>query len=100
MDASLFNGESTTPQGYETGQVVISSRSSDITVDTVWNYYYKQLTAGGWILISSIPSDTSGYFAEVFEKEGRFVNIRCFNTVSADGTGPVSIGYRTEIWYK
>lgn len=100
MEASIFTGESTTPDGYANGQVVISSRRADIAAGTVWNYYYEQLMANGWILKSGMPSDTSTYFAEEFEKEGRFITIRCFNTVSADGTGPGDLGYRTEIWYK
>ncbi|MBU7005376.1 hypothetical protein [Phosphitispora fastidiosa] len=100
MEASIFAGESATPVGYGSGQVVISSRRADITPDTVWNYYYNQLKADGWILKSGMPSDTAVYFSEEFEKEGRFITIRCFNTVLADGTGPGNLGYRTEIWYK
>jgi len=95
-EASLFLGESTTPANYESGQVAISNRSVDITVEQVWKYYNEQtdtrMSVKGWALKSgSFTLGASNFVAE-YEKEGRFVTIKCY-------TSPLT-GSKIEVWYK
>jgi hypothetical protein len=101
IEASILTGESTSPAGYDEGQVIISDRRTDATVSAVWIFYNQGLTATGWTLKSGAPADGAASFNAVFEKEGRAVTVKYYNTVLSDGTGGVvGIGYRLEIWYK
>lgn len=100
IEASLYAGEPTTPVGYGEGQVVISSRRKDITIEAVWNFYKDQLTAGGWSLKSGQYIAGNQFFSVEYEKLGRSITVLCFNTEARDGTGPVeSSGFRIELWY-
>lgn len=101
IEASLFAGELTTPVGYDDGQVVLSNRRADVTVDQIWSFYNQQLTAQGWTVKSGAPAAGAQSFTVELEKAGRFVTVKCYNTETGAGTGqPVTSGYRIEIWYK
>jgi hypothetical protein len=100
IEASIFNGDTSTPAGYEAGQVVFSNRRHDITIDELWSYYNEQLTANGWQLMSDAPQPGAAVISAEFEKQARYVTVKCYSTELSDGAGPTSYGYRTEIWYK
>ena len=104
MEASLFQGEPTTPTGYESGQVVISNRRSDVTVDQVWKYYNElaetKMAAKGWTLKSGSVVPGATIFVAEYEKEGRYVIIKCYKSALSDGSGPSGSACRIEIWYK
>jgi len=101
IEASIFATEPSAPAGFETGQVVLSNRRADVTAEQVWNFYDQQLWTGGWTLKSSTYTAGNQFFVAEFEKAGRLVNVRCYNTKNRDGTGgTVGTGYRIEIWYK
>jgi hypothetical protein len=99
IDGTIFAGETQIPAGYETGQVVLSSRQN-INVNDIWSFYNSELTAKQWILQSGAPIDGANYFAAEFVKDSRKLMVRCFNTALGDGTGASSSGYGIEIWYK
>jgi len=103
-EASLFLGESTTPANYDSGQVIISNRSAEITVDQVWKYYNEQtdtrMSVQGWVLKSGSFTSGANNFVAEYEKEGRFVTIKCYNSVLSDGTGLPPSGSKIEVWYK
>ena len=100
MEASIFTGDTITPGGYEEGQVVFSSRRNDVTLEGLWNYYNEQLTTKGWILKSGAPQSGDTSVSADFEKQTRYVTVKCYNTLVSDGAGSNSYGYRVEIWYK
>jgi hypothetical protein len=99
VEGAIFAGKITTPAGYETGQVVLSSRQN-INVSDIWSFYNSELTAKLWVLQSGAPVDGANYFAAEFVKGSRKLMVRYFNTTLGDGTGAISSGYRIEIWYK
>lgn len=103
MAVSIFQGETTTTAGYETGQVVISNRLSSATVEQVWNFYNEQadtkMTAKGWILKSGALAPGAVRFSAEYEKAGRLVTIRSYKSALSDGSGPLS-STKIEIWYK
>ena len=101
MEASIFSGESTLADRYAAGQVVLSDRRTDVTVDQVWNYYNDKLTANGWSVTSGQPSVGAAVLEAEFSNAGRSVTIKCYNTDSRNGSGgAIAAGYRAEIWYK
>ncbi len=100
LEASIFAGDPATPNGYAAGQLVLSNRKADVTTPQVWNYYQEQLAAKGWTAGSGAPATGASYFATEFQKDGRFLLVRCYNTVLGDGTGGNSSGYRVDLWYK
>ncbi len=101
MEAEIFAGETGVPAEYMNGQVVVSSRRSDLTPDDVWNFCSDFLTLNSWERISYMASDDNRRFAAEYKKGSRNVLIYFFNTPSRTGEGnPVPAGYRLEIWYK
>ncbi|MCL4441177.1 MAG: hypothetical protein M1609_11495, partial [Firmicutes bacterium] len=99
MEVSLFVYESSTPWGYENGQVVLSNRQANITVGDIWTFYTGQMAANGWT-IKSGGSGSGEYFTAEFEKEGRLATLKCYHTAVNNGIGdPVDAGFRIEIWY-
>ena len=101
MEASLFAGEASVPVGYGDGQVVMSNRRSDVTAAEIWDFYNRELTAGGWTLKSGAPAAGAAWFTAEFVNDSRAVTVKSYNTDSADGVGqPNAAGYRLEIWYR
>lgn len=100
IEAGIFIQEPSTPLGYESGQVVISNRRADIAIQDVWNFYDSNLIANGWARKSGQYVTGSQFFEAEYVKNVRVVFVRCYNTVSGNGTGAtVSGGFRIEIWY-
>lgn len=101
MEASVFMGDPGFPAGYDTGQVVMSDRRSDLTADGIWSFYNEQLAANGWTLVSQAPPAGVQVFTAEFMKGSRYLTVRGYNTVNAEGSGAInSSGYRIEIWYR
>ena len=102
FEANIFEG-GPPPTGYESGQVLISNRCSDVTVDQVWNYYNVQadtkMATKGWTIKSSPFVQGASIFTAEYEKGGRFVTIKCYKSASSDGLGPLG-STRIEIWFK
>ena len=103
MAVSIFQGETTTPVGYETGQVVISNWISSATVEQVWNYYNEQvdtkMAAKGWTLKSGVLASGAVSFTAEYEKAGRLVTIRSYKSAASEGSGSLS-STKIEVWYK
>ncbi|MDA8233752.1 MAG: hypothetical protein M0Z31_02905 [Clostridia bacterium] len=100
QEASIFIGDSTTPAGYEAGQMILSNRRKDISIDQIWNFYNQQLSAKGWKIKTGVPAPGSPFFTAEFEKNNRRLTLKGYNTVKSDGTGEtLNSGYRIEIWY-
>lgn len=104
ISASIFQGDPTTPIGYESGQVVISNRLPGIAIDQVWNYYNgqegSQMAAKDWTLKSGGYVAGENSFKAEYGKEGRFVTIKCYKSAESDGSGTLGSGYRMELWYR
>lgn len=99
MEASIFAGETFAPEGYGSGQVVISDRRLDVETTQVISFYTTQLGVNTWTLEST--HQAAGWFTLKFAKGKRGVVINGYNTSNNDGTGQVSNkGLRIEIWYK
>ncbi|MHB9094944.1 MAG: hypothetical protein ACYC21_09745, partial [Eubacteriales bacterium] len=99
MEASIFTGESSTPGGYDNGQLVMSNRRNDVTADQVWIFYSQQLPANGWTLKTAAPQAGVVSFTAEFNKDNRYVTVKCFNSENSDGTG-TQVGYRVEVWFR
>lgn len=101
FEANIFEG-GPAPTGYESGQVLISNRRSDVTVDQVWNYYNVQadtkMVAKGWTIKSSPFVQGTSIFTAEYEKGGRSVTIKCYKSALSDGLGPLG-STRIEIWF-
>lgn len=96
MEASVFLGEKTVPPNFETGQVIVSNRRNDVTVDTIANFYKTELQAKGWTLsTSNYNPNCIAYFV----KGTRELYVVGYSTENPDGTGS-NIGLRIELWYK
>jgi len=97
----IFAGEAGVPAEYVSGQVVMSDRRSNVTKDTVWNFYNDFFTTNNWERTSSTVSDDGQRFVAEYKKGRRNVLIHFFNTPDRTGEGnPVPAGCRLEIWYK
>lgn len=96
IEASVFIGETTVPPNFETGQVIISNRRTDVIVDTIANFYKTELQAKGW---TQSASNYSPNCVAYFVKGTRELYVVCYNSENPDGTGG-NIGLRIELWYK
>ncbi len=99
VEGTIYAGEPSSPAGFDQGLVVLSDRKT-VNISDVWNYYKGQLTSNNWVLQSGAPASGASYFAAQFTKDSRQLIVRCYNTSYGDGTGPLTSGYRVEIWYK
>ena len=101
LEAEIFAGETGVPAEYVNGQVVMSNRRSDLTLDNVRKFYNDSLTSNSWESTAYTVSDDGQRFAAQYKKGSRNVLIYFFNTAGRTGEGsPVPAGYRLEIWYK
>ncbi len=99
MEAALFMGDTGIPSGYENGQVVLTNRMKEVSVDQVWAYYKDNMSAAGWNLQSEAPGAGTTRFEATYYKDGRFVTILCYTTQERNGAGTAN-GTRVEVWYK
>lgn len=102
LEAAIFSGEPTSPAGYESGQVLLSSRLNTVTAGALWNFYNTGLTGDlGWKLKSAPPADGAASFVVEYVKGTRALTLKAYNTLSSSLQGdPLPSGYRMEIWYK
>lgn len=96
IEAVVFAGEGTTPPNFEKGQVVISNRKADVTVEAITSFYITELQAREW---TQIPAGENPDCIAHFAKGARELYVMCSKTENPDGTGNIS-GYRIELWYK
>lgn len=100
-DAFLWAGESWMPEEFVNGgKVVMSDRHTDLSGDTVFDFYNAQMTANGWTLSSDAPAAGTDFFTVTFTKGERKAVIWFYGGESHNASPVAESGYKIEIVYK
>ncbi|MHB1167326.1 MAG: FlgD immunoglobulin-like domain containing protein [Carboxydocellales bacterium] len=101
IDASIWEGESWMPNEFVSGgKVLISSRSTSITGDSVWDFYRTQMAANNWVLATTAPVAGSEFFTATFTKETHKVIIWFYGGAAHNASPVLPAGSRIEVIYR
>ncbi|MBU7008324.1 hypothetical protein [Phosphitispora fastidiosa] len=100
MNASIWAGEPWLPTEFvDGGKVVVSGRSNDISAESVWDFYEREMSIRGWSY-NQPPALGLDFYKVTFTKGTHKARLWFYGGAGHESSPVIPGGYRVEIVYK